>query len=63
MPDMGGPAISLNCVMSKGNYTTLQILHSSTEDAVDKKLFLMHTPSTATHFTSAASKMLMFPRH
>lgn len=37
MQDMGGLAISLNCVMSKGNYTTTQILDSSTEDAVDKK--------------------------
>lgn len=59
MPDMGGLAISLNCVMSKGNYTSSQsqILHSSTEDAVDKKLFSHILPCTATHFPSAASEM------
>lgn len=50
MQDMGGLAISLNRVMSKGNYTTSQILDSSTEDAVDKK-----TISQAhTHIFSAA---------
>lgn len=35
---MGGLAISLNCVMSKGNYTVL----NSLSDTVDKKLLLMH---------------------
>lgn len=59
MQDMGGLAISLNCVMSKGNYTTLQILDSSTEDAVDKKTraHAHFLPCTATHSPSAASKM------
>lgn len=42
MTDMEGLAISLNCMMSKGNYTTSKIVHSSAEDVVDKKQFLTH---------------------
>lgn len=63
MQDKVGLAISLNCVMSKGNYTTSQILDSLTEDAVDKKKLLTHAyisspPHTATHFPLCCKKNL-----